>query len=347
MKKTVAALVMLLVALGCTGCQLLPDIDSPSFAYPLATLESTQGPTATPTPNQPDSQAFDFTYQPYLLPSWKRSLLSDEEFAAYQRVVDAIRQGKGQVAVPSGGLMARIVAILKENFPPYALVDSITYDAPNTVAHITYQNDTDKHLRLLQAFDFTVKNIISRCLRQGDSPALRAMELYRYIASQVVYREGSTSASYDALITDQGDDAAISHALEFLLLQVGIDCTHVSAQDARGENREWTVAQINGRDYHLDAAMESLSTGGNGLDFFAKTDGERENDGLAAPYRISVTAFESRLAPVCSHTQFVFLRGYTHWIADRRQGQLILIRADESSVAYPLDGLNGAGAPPS
>jgi len=184
---------------------------------------------------------------------------------AYNMLCEAVINGEDSVLFNTS-LLSDLNRLYYTSFPLSYLVSSININSDNTGLNISYINDSETHLRLVKEFNEKVDEIMKSCGygRAGKSEYI--LNVYTYLSSSVKYDNIYTTA-YDAIINGVGSSSSISSAFEYLLLQGGIDVSHIYGMGERGLEF-LSVAAINGEQYMFNPGRECLETGGLGLSCF-------------------------------------------------------------------------------
>ena len=191
-------------------------------------------------------------------------------------LVDAINGYSGFYAVD-----ADTAALLADNiffsYPPAALCG---FEAVDGGISITYSCGESEFYEKLDEFFAKVRKILDDTVSSDMSELRIALELYRYVTTNVSYfsvdyTESQTSA-YSALTSGRTICYGFADAYDYLLRQSGISAELVFGERSDGEEHGWSLVTIGGKRYHCDPTWEKSSkTHGLGLLYFGMSDGVR------------------------------------------------------------------------
>lgn len=211
--------------------------------------------------------------------------VSEGAKTAYEKAAQAIVNGDDNVSY-SSDISDEVTRLLYTGFPLISLVDSIDSSSDGNSVTITYKNDKEKHAELVSAFSNKVKNIMAQCGYGSASSNEYVVNVYHYIATNVAF-DSKVTDTYSAITTGKGMSAAISGMFEYLLLQGGVEASHMVGKDAAKTPWFFSRCKLGDTWYNFDIAAECAMNDGNGLTGFAMTDKEIISTGVQKGFTYS------------------------------------------------------------
>lgn len=206
------------------------------------------------------------------------SNMDESAVRAYEKVAAAIINGEGEVKY-NLQLSDDVNRLLYTGFPLIELVESMENLSDLSGVSIKYKNDSEKHLELVDSFTKKVFEIMDECGYGTARNNVYLLNVYTYVAKKITY-DNEVTNTYDTIMTSKGMSASISSAFEYLLLQGGVEASHLYGKDQGDNYWFFSRAEINGIMYNFDIAAEMERRGGEGLSCFAMTDSEMIDGGL-------------------------------------------------------------------
>lgn len=296
MKKAIAVCMSLLLMILClAGCS----------------QSKTDKNTTTAKANRPIS----YTYNCHLLLPQYENALTKDEITVCHRIADAVEAG--DTTVQAGELdgnesFSKVWYAYIASQPIYALTESMDYN-DGTIT-IVYKNDLNSHLELVKKWHTLITNIINSNVFEDDSETERAYTLYKYVATHITYNYEEAAdvnnmlsrGAYEALTEGSGVCKDYSRVYNFLLTQCGITCYEVEDDGIDGVSHTWSMVQLNGKWYHMDATFESCDgetysdTSYAYTSYFGMSDEKRYESRPAKWYIKCDQNYEDRIdAPAC------------------------------------------------
>lgn len=211
--------------------------------------------------------------------------VSEGAKTAYENAAQAIVNGDDSVSY-SSQISDEVTSLLYTSFPLISLVDSIDTASGGNSVTITYKNDKEKHAELVSAFSNKVQEIMEQCGYGSVSSNEYVVNVYHYVATNVAY-DSDVTDTYSAITTGKGMSAAISGMFEYLLLQGGVEASHMVGKDAAGTPWFFSQCKLGDTWYNFDIAAECAMNDGNGLTGFAMTDKEIISTGVQKGFTYS------------------------------------------------------------
>lgn len=211
--------------------------------------------------------------------------VSEGAKTAYENAAQAIVNGDDSVSY-SSQISDEVTILLYTSFPLISLVDSIDTASGGNSVTITYKNDKDKHAELVSTFSNKVQEIMEQCGYGSVSSNEYVVNVYHYVATNVAY-DSNVTDTYSAITTGKGMSAAISGMFEYLLLQGGVEASHMVGKDAARTPWFFSRCKLGDTWYNFDIAAECAMNDGNGLTGFAMTDKEIISTGVQKGFTYS------------------------------------------------------------
>lgn len=211
--------------------------------------------------------------------------VSEGAKTAYENAAQAIVNGDDSVSY-SSQISDEVTSLLYTSFPLISLVDSIDTASGGNSVTITYKNDKEKHAELVSTFSNKVQEIMEQCGYGSVSSNEYVVNVYHYVATNVAY-DSNVTDTYSAITTGKGMSAAISGMFEYLLLQGGVEASHIVGKDAAGTPWFFSRCKLGDTWYNFDIAAECAMNDGNGLTGFAMTDKEIISTGVQKGFTYS------------------------------------------------------------
>lgn len=211
--------------------------------------------------------------------------ISEGSKTAFEKAAQAIINGD-DTASYSSQISDEVTRLLYTGFPLISLVDSIESSSDGNSVTITYKNDKEKHKELVSAFSKKVQEIMDQCGYGSASSNEYVVNVYHYIATNVSF-DSKVTDTYSAITTGKGMSAAISGMFEYLLLQGGVEASHIVGKDAAGTPWFFSRCKLGDTWYDFDIAAECAMNDGNGLTGFAMTDDEIISTGVQKGFTYS------------------------------------------------------------
>lgn len=207
-----------------------------------------------------NSLGLEYTYDSYFSDS-DEAVIED-----YEKLCDAIVNGYDSVSLDMNYIDS-INKIYYKSFPLSILVSKLSLNEAKNGVKIEYTNDKETHKKLVDDFVSKVKAVMAECGYGTVSDAEYTLNLYSYIASNIVHDINYTS-TYDAIVNNLGSSSSYSSAFEYLLLQAGIPASHIYGLSSKNVSF-MTMAEINGENLLFAPFSEYKANKGYGLSYFA------------------------------------------------------------------------------
>lgn len=287
----------------------------------------------------PEIEKKKFNYNPYLMVKEQREFIG-EDYDRYKELLDAVIDGKTEVNMDleSQNQCNRISRGIFAGFFPKVFIDDFTYDVDSKKINITYKIPVEEYKIKVNDFIAKVEEILNDNLSEKDDDFTKALKLYKYVATHITYDDDPMFNSYKGIMEGVGLCQTYSSIYEFLLRQAGIECSEAGGPMSNGTHHAWTIAKIDGVNYHFDPTFESTSptSKGQGLIYFAMSDEERYATGVLpnylSPTRDWLPNMERR---VCPETRYSSFRNCNKWEIDDKDKKIKMYNNDK--VVYEYD----------
>lgn len=287
----------------------------------------------------PEIEKKKFNYNPYLMVKEQREFIG-EDYDRYKELLDAVIDGKTEVNMDleSQKQCDRISRGIFAGFFPKVFIDDFTYDVDSKKINITYKIPVGEYKIKVNDFIAKVEEILNDNLSEKDDDFTKALKLYKYVATHITYDDDPMHSSYKGIMEGVGLCQTYSSIYEFLLRQVGIECSEAGGPMINGTHHAWTIAKIDGINYHFNPTFESTNplSNGQGVMYFAMSDEERYDTG-ALPNYISPTRdwFPNMERRVCPEARYSSFRNCNKWEIDDKDKKIKMYNNDK--VVYEYD----------
>lgn len=207
------------------------------------------------------------------------SSVSESAVRAYNALCEAIINGENSVLFNTA-LLSDVNKLYYTSFPLNYLVKSLSLNSDKTGLNISYNNDTNTHVKLVEEFNQRVDDIMQQCGYGKVDKSEYILNVYNYIASNTKYDNSCTTA-YDAIVNSIGSSPSFASAFEYILAQGDISVSHVYAVTDIGVVF-MTETELNGELYYFNPGNERLDTDGIGLSYFGMSYADLLNLNLAS-----------------------------------------------------------------
>ncbi len=267
--------------------------DTPSNAP--ETEESSPEASADPSSAEPETSTESeppvshYTFQPKVCSSYMLDVFGETMVGTWYSLVDAVMAGENTFACPDTHTYNWVMGQFPERcFPLLTGLITYCYDRDNPVkdgvASFEYTVPQEEAAGRIREFAALVEEILNETLEDDYSDLEKALALYLYFSHHYVYDYDTAAydggypdwlSSYRVLTTGFGICQEFSVAYSYLLMQAGVDATHMSGHRSYDhEGHQWSYVNIHGHNFHIDptyviGSMDSLS-------YFMMDDAQRE-----------------------------------------------------------------------
>ena len=239
-------------------------------------LPFSPAPVPTPTeaaalPTQPPAvQVFEYRRAEYM-DRLCRLYRADRELLV--KLSEGARGYAGSVNALPPGTDARaveLVSLLLSYDPELFYVNSVSLSEDGEYIDISYSSEQLEAEKAVGELTSQLENLLSGAMRMNYTDFENTLAAYRYITENVTAAEGGASSCYDAVVKKSADSAGIAKSLQFLLSQAGIESYVASSTSGMS----WVTAELDGMWYHFNPYLESKSSNGQDLTYFAYSDAD-------------------------------------------------------------------------
>lgn len=190
--------------------------------------------------------------------------MDESAVRAYEKLCAAVTAGESEAKF-NVELIDDVNQLFYTCFPLYPLVDSISISDDSSGVNITYKNEVEQHLKLVNSFFDKVDDIMSQCGYGSVSHDRYIFNVYTYIAKNITI-DNSIVTAFDTILQGKGYSASICSAFEYLVLRGGGSASHI-IDSSNGQNIISAV-EYNGAWYYFNPAAD-IENGGKSLVGFA------------------------------------------------------------------------------
>ena len=228
-----------------------------------------------------------FTFNPHLHCSLLSEVVSEETWASFYNMCDAIRAGEDTFACESKEAYDWCTnEVTIGSFLPAACTKVVAGGYKDDVGKLKYKMDKEQFLAREQAFEEEICRMLNEATRTDASDFEKLMGIYDYMCKNWVYDysdiDGATIeefGDYACLMRKDGICAEIASALTYLLLQCDVEAMPFGTSC----EHEWTYVVIGGKGYHVDATWALHGDYPNrrlDLQYFMMTERDRLSQGF-------------------------------------------------------------------
>ena len=254
-----------------------------------ATTDAPSTESEPETSTDPEPSISHYTFQPKVCSSYMLDVFGETMVETWYSLVDAVMAGENTFACPDTHTYNWVMGQFPERcFPLLTELITYCYDRDNPVkdgvASFEYTVPQEEAAGRIREFAALVEEILNETLEDDYSDLEKALALYLYFSHHYVYDYDTAAydggypdwlSSYRVLTTGFGICQEFSTAYSYLLLQAGVDASHMSGHRRYDhEGHQWSYVNIHGHNFHIDptyviGSMDSLS-------YFMMDDAQRE-----------------------------------------------------------------------
>ncbi len=228
-----------------------------------------------------------FAFNPHVHSDLLSEVVSEETWASFHNMCDAIRAGEDTFECASEEAYEWCTdEVTIGSYLPAACTIVVGGGYKDGVGKLKYKMDKEQFLAREQAFEEEICKMLNEATRSDASDFEKLMGIYDYMCKYWVYDYGELDGAsieefgnYACLMRRDGICAEIASALTYLLLQCDVEAMPIGTSC----EHEWTYVVIGGKGYHVDATWalhgdypeERLS-----LEYFMMTEDDRFCQGL-------------------------------------------------------------------
>ena len=310
MKKLALLLAAVVVCSILGGCQMENDPGSGQSGIGSSSSESS------------DLPAYEYNYNPYALPSLIEEKLGDS-LSVYKAAVDAIESRVESVPVKDESEFQLVTGVLKEYYPPFALVTAAEYSASDAAMKFSYRYNGNVHAQKISDYPAKFKSIFMLALKEGDGEVAKAMGIYLYATSSMFESGRSNLTAWDAL-NGEADHNSYAEVLGAALLQAGVDCLKVETKGGDGTPHLMILAKLEGSYYYMDPFGGTALSDGTGLAAFGMTQEDCVKNGYLDSFTLKTGSSSGEVPPAADDPRFSELRLCARWKFDEKRENIII-----------------------
>jgi hypothetical protein len=322
MKKLALLLVAVLVCSILGGCQMENSPGSSQSGVGGSSSESS------------DLPAYEYSYNPYALPSLVEEKLGDS-LPVYKAAIDAIEERVEFVPVKDEGEFQLVTGVLKEYYPPFALVTAAEYSAFDAAIKFSYRYNGNIHAQKISEYPTKFEKIFKLALKDGDGEVPKAMGIYLYATSSMFESGRSGLTAWDAL-NGEADHNSYAEVLGAALLQAGVDCLKVETKGGDGTPHLMILAKLEGSYYYMDPFGETVLSDGVGLAAFGMTQKDCVKNGYLDSFILRTGSGSGERPPAADDSRFSELRLCAKWRFDEKRENIVITVDGEERDWGPL-----------
>ena len=253
--------------------------------------------TSTPDANATDTNAsaLEFTFDTYY------SAYDDSTIHYYEQMCQAINDQQSELRF-NQSIYENVSQLLFTSFPLVDLIVNVSINNDMSGITNTYKYDNAQHTQLVNEFANKIDEIKSDCMYTKVSDNEYIINVYKYIASNIVFSQNKAITLYETITTNQGTSFTYSRMFEYILQQSGIDTSHVIALDKAQGTCGLSIVFMDNSYFYFDPIREFTDNGGTKLKFFGMTTADAVNCGLSDfsfsdSTKITIEIIDPRFAP--------------------------------------------------
>lgn len=195
------------------------------------------------------------------------SSLDESSIKAYEKLCNAVLNYESEVKFNTS-LTDDVNKLFYTSFPQYVLVDGIDFLDDNSGVKITYANDRETQNTKLKEFNSAISKIMNDCGYGTVGKNEYLLNVYSYIAKNFTI-DNSVTTVFDTVLQKKGMNSTLSGLFEYLLLQNGINASHLINLDSKSIAKMISLADFKGQKYFFDVTCELEDNSGKALKYFA------------------------------------------------------------------------------
>ena len=231
--------------------------------------------------NPLEKEKLNFEWEPHVYNKYLREAKGKDYEDIVYHYVEALMNGDPKVKCPNKNIMDDLFGTLRTMFPPVTkIVKDSTYE--NGYININYAVSDESREKIINDFAKQVEYIINSSVKNTDTEIMKAIALYNFYVFHITYDEDLEDVStYQGIMGFSGICQSFGPAYAYLCMELDIDAMEVGAlnKDISLGAHEWTILNLNGKEYYADPTYECTSPN-QGLKYFGLTSDDKEKDGF-------------------------------------------------------------------
>ena len=236
-----------------------------AFLFTLAACDTVSEPVPTTQATSPGEPVIVpdepyMLYSPYVLNAYIQDVMG-EDYALYCDLVDALLDYDCEISgFQSEEHFVALWSTLRDEFLPAEVLcaDWINSDQPyvynDGTVQLVFRLPQEEHNKILKDFAEKIQSDLS-ILEEEDSETDCISKLYTRVLAEMNCEE-SKVASYENIMTGEGNSEDYTKYLMILLEQIGVECYYATAIGEDTMAHTWVVAKMDGQYYHFDPAWQ-------------------------------------------------------------------------------------------
>lgn len=246
---------------------------------------------------QPDAKTpqLDFTYD------FHYNSYDESTIRYYEQMCQAIIDQQTELRF-NQSIYEQVSQLLFTSFPLVDLIDKVSINHDMSGITIAYKYDKAQHTQLVNDFVNKIDQIKADCMFGKVSDNEYIINVYKYVASNVVISQNNAITLYETITKGEGTSLTYSRMFEYILQQSGTDTSHVIALDKASGTWGLTIVFMDNSYFYFDPVKEAKDNGGTKLKFFGMTTADAQGCGLSDfrfsdSTKIEVEIIDTRFAP--------------------------------------------------
>ena len=232
--------------------------------------------------NKPlENVELNFKWNPYVYNKYLSRAKGKEYQDIVYRYVGALLNGDKKVECSNEFIVDDLFGTLRTTFPPVTkIVKDSNYS--DGYININYAVSDANRKKIIDDFARQVEYIINSSVKGTDTEIMKAIALYNFFVYHITYDANLDDvSSYQGIMNFSGICQSFGPAYAYLCMELGIDAMEVGAlnKDISLGAHEWTIINLNGKEYYVDPTYECTSPN-QGLKYFGLTSKDREEEGF-------------------------------------------------------------------
>ena len=227
------------------------------------------------------NEELNFKWEPHVYNKYLSRAKGKEYEDIVYRYVEALLKGDKKVECSNEFIVDDLFGTLRTTFPPVTkIVKDSNYS--DGYININYAVSDASRKKIIDDFANQVEYIINSSVKGTDTEIMKAIALYNFYVYHITYDANLEDVStYQGIMNFSGICQSFGPAYAYLLMELGIDAMEVGAlnEDITLGAHEWTIVNLNGKEYYADPTYECTSPN-QGLKYFGLTSKDREEEGF-------------------------------------------------------------------
>lgn len=198
----------------------------------------------------------------------------------YEQMCQAIIDRESQLRF-NQSIYEQVSQLLFTSFPLVDLIEKVDINYDMSGITVTYKYDEAQHNQIVTDFASKMEQIKTDCKYGEVSTNEYILNVYKYVASNIVISQNSAITLYETITTGQGTSFTYSRMFEYILQQSGVKTSHVIAFDEIDATWGLSIVYMDNSYFYCDPTKEYKDNGGTKLKFFGMTTADANACGLS------------------------------------------------------------------